>query len=93
MPPLIVIATVNVSSAILAEAVCSGALGRFANQLAARAADPGDLADIVAGALLSNPRDRQSVLEAVEVEPRLELAMQAAAAALARTASNASAPN
>jgi hypothetical protein len=62
-------------------------------QLAARAADPGDLADIVAGALLSNPRDRQSVLEAVEVEPRLELAMQAAAAALARTASSASAPN
>jgi Lon protease-like protein len=62
-------------------------------QLAARAADPGDLADIVAGALLSSPRDRQSVLEAVEVEPRLELAVQAAAAALARTASNASAPN
>jgi len=62
-------------------------------QLAARATDPGDLADIVAGALLSTPRDRQAVLEAVEIEPRLELALQAAAAALARTAINASAPN
>jgi len=62
-------------------------------QLAARAADPGDLADIVAGALIANPRERQAVLEAVELEPRLELAAQAAAAALARTTSNASAPN
>jgi uncharacterized protein len=62
-------------------------------QLAARAADPGDLADVVAGALIANPRDRQMVLEAVELEPRLELAAQAAAAALARTASNASASN
>ena len=62
-------------------------------QLAARAADPGDLADLVAGALIANPRERQAVLEAVEVEPRLELAAQAAAAALARTASNAEAPN
>jgi uncharacterized protein len=62
-------------------------------QLAARAADPGDLADLVAGALIANPRERQAVLEAVEVEPRLELAAQAAAAALARTASNAQAPN
>jgi len=63
-------------------------------QLAARAADPGDLADVVAGALLSTPRDRQAVLEAVQIEHRLELALQAAAAALARTASNASsAPN
>src|SRR5207248_5214317 len=62
-------------------------------QLAARAADPGDLADLVAGALIANPRERQAVLEAVELEPRLELAAQAAAAALARTTSNASAPN
>jgi Lon protease-like protein len=62
-------------------------------QLAARATDPGDLADIVAGALLANPRERQAVLEAVELEPRLELATQAAAATLARTASNAAAPN
>jgi Lon protease-like protein len=62
-------------------------------QLAARANDPGDLADIVAGALLANPRERQGVLEAVELEPRLQLATQAAAAALARTAFNVSAPN
>jgi Lon protease-like protein len=62
-------------------------------QLAARAQAPGDLADIVAGALLATPRERQAVLEAVELEPRLELATQAAAAALARTASSASAAN
>jgi Lon protease-like protein len=62
-------------------------------QLARRANDPGDLADIVAGALLANPRERQGVLEAVELEPRLQLATQAAAAALARTAFNVSAPN
>ena len=61
--------------------------------LAARVRDPGDLADLVAGALLEDPRDRQSVLEAVEILPRLELVTQAAAAALAQTASNASAPN
>jgi Lon protease-like protein len=62
-------------------------------QLAARAADPGDLADIVAGALLSSPRERQAVLDALDVEERLELVTQAAAAALARTASTAEAPN
>jgi len=62
-------------------------------QLASRAGDPGDLADIVAGALLANPRERQAVLEAVDVGLRLELVIQAAAAVLARTASNASAPN
>jgi len=33
------------------------------------------------------------VLDAVDLEPRLELATQAAAAALARTTSGASAPN
>lgn len=63
-------------------------------QLAARAgADPGDLADIVAGALLATPRERQAVLEAVEMEQRLDLVIQGAAGALARTASNAEAPN
>ncbi len=62
-------------------------------QLAARAQDPGDLADIVAGALLASPRERQAVLEAVDFADRLELATQAAAAALARTASSAEAPN
>lgn len=62
-------------------------------RLAARAREPGDLADVVADALLSDPGDRQAALEAVELLPRLDLATQAAAVALARTASNASAPN
>jgi uncharacterized protein len=62
-------------------------------QLAGRANDPGNLADIVAGALLTNPRERQAILEAVDLEPRLQMATQAAAAVLARTASNASARN
>ena len=62
-------------------------------QLAARAKDPGDLADVVAGAVMQAPRERQTVLETVEILPRLELVTQAAAAALAQTASNASAPN
>src|SRR2546427_1524040 len=62
-------------------------------QLAGRAADPGDLADIVAGALIPKPPDPPAGLEAVRLEPRPEPAAQAAAAALARTASNASAPN
>jgi len=61
--------------------------------LAARAHDPGDLADVVGGALLSAPHERQAVLEAADVLDRLELATQAAAAALARTASSAEAPN
>jgi len=62
-------------------------------QLATRANDPGDLADIVAGALLASPRERQAVLEAADVGQRLELVIQAAAAALARTTSSAQAPN
>jgi Lon protease-like protein len=62
-------------------------------QLATRATDAGDLADLVAGALLANPRERQAVLEAVDLEPRLQLATQAAAGALARTAANAEALN
>ncbi len=62
-------------------------------QLAARARDPGDLADVVAAAVLSSPRERQAVLEAVEILPRLELVTQAAAAALAQTAHSDAAPN
>ncbi len=62
-------------------------------QVAARARDPGDLADVVAGSLLEDPADRQAALEAVELLPRLELVTQAAAAVLAQMASNASAPN
>jgi hypothetical protein len=62
-------------------------------QLAARARDAGDLADVVAGALLSAPAERQVTLETVEILPRLELVTQAAAAALAQTTSRATAPN
>ena len=62
-------------------------------QLAARARDAGDVADLVAGALLAQPRERQDVLEAAEVEQRLDIATQAAAAALARTASRPEALN
>jgi Lon protease-like protein len=62
-------------------------------QLATRAREPGDVADIVAGALLASPRERQAVLEAVDAGDRLDLAIQAAAAALARTTSGAQARN
>ena len=62
-------------------------------QLAARAQDPGDLADIVSGALLASPRERQIALEALDPLARLDLATQAAASALAQTASTAEAPN
>jgi len=62
-------------------------------QLAARARDPGDLADLVAGALIPSPRERQQVLEAADVLDRLELATQVAAAALARTATRPEALN
>ncbi len=62
-------------------------------QLAARARDPGDLADVVAAAVISTPRERQAVLEAVEILPRLELVTQAAASMLAQTANSAEAPN
>jgi hypothetical protein len=62
-------------------------------QLVAKARDPGDLADLVAGVVMPAPRDRQAALEAVEIAGRLELVTQAVAAALAQTASNASAPN
>jgi Lon protease-like protein len=62
-------------------------------QLSARAHDPGDLADVVAGILLSSPTERQAVLEALDREQRLELVLKAAASALAQTAPRAAAPN
>ena len=55
-------------------------------QLAARAADAGELADLAAGALLESPAERQAALEAVSVVQRLEIAKQAAATQLARVA-------
>ena len=62
-------------------------------QLAARARDPGELADLVAGVLVSSSRERQLVLETVEIVERLQLVIQLAAATLAATASPAAAPN
>jgi len=52
----------------------------------ARAAGPGELADLAAGALLESPAARQAALETVALRDRLELAMQAAATQLARIA-------
>ena len=77
-------------------AICSARPGEETNALAvlaARAQDPGELADLVAGVVLESPAERQEVLEAVHLEERLSLAAQAAALALAQTASPASAPN
>lgn len=51
---------------------------------AARAATPGELADVAAAALIEAAPERQAVLEAVGVGARLELAMQAAATSLAK---------
>ena len=62
-------------------------------QLAARARDPGELADVVAGILVSSSRERQLVLETIEIVERLQLVTHLAAGALAETASPSSAPN
>jgi Lon protease-like protein len=62
-------------------------------QLAARARDPGELADVVAGVLLSSPTERQAVLEALDCEERLHLVLKAAASALAQAAPRPAAPN
>ena len=62
-------------------------------QLSARARDPGDLADVVAGVLLSSPTERQAVLEELDREERLHLVIKAAASALAQAAPRPAAPN
>jgi Lon protease-like protein len=62
-------------------------------QLAAKAHDPGDLADVVAGMLVESPKDRQAVLEAQSVSRRIEIVTQAAIAALAQSATTSAAPN
>ena len=62
-------------------------------QLAGKARDPGDLADVVAGVLMDAPTDRQAVLEAQSPAKRLELVTQAAVAALAQSASTSAVPN
>lgn len=62
-------------------------------QLAVRAKDPGELADIVAGSLLENPNEKQAALEAVRIARRLDLATQTVAGLLAQSASTDSRPN
>jgi hypothetical protein len=62
-------------------------------QLAGKARDPGDLADVVAGVLMDAPGNRQAVLEAQSLSKRLELVTQAAVAALAQSASTSAVPN
>jgi uncharacterized protein len=62
-------------------------------QLAGKAKDPGDLADVVAGVLMEEPAERQAVIEAQNIAQRLELVTQAAVAALAQSASISAAPN
>ena len=52
-----------------------------------------DLADVVAGVLLSSPTERQLVLETLDPAQRLEIVLRAAASALAQTAPRAAAPN
>ena len=77
-------------------AICSARPGEETAALAvlaARAQQPGDLADVVGGVLLEGARDRQQLLEAIHLDERLALASQAAAVVLAQTASHESAPN
>ena len=62
-------------------------------RLAANAGDASDLADIVAGAVLQSPQDRQAVLEAIHLEERLALVHEATAAILAHSPPPASARN
>jgi len=77
-------------------ALCSARPGDESTQLAqlvARAKDPGELADIVAGALLEGTNERQAVLEAPRLARRLDLAAQSVASILAQSASTDSRPN
>jgi Lon protease-like protein len=62
-------------------------------QLAAKAHDPGDLADVVAAMLMESSEERQAVLEAQRVSRRIELVTQAAIAALAQGATTSAPPN
>jgi uncharacterized protein len=71
----------------------SGPTMELLAQLAGKARDPGDLADVVAGVLMDQPSDRQAVIEAQSITTRLELVTQAAVAALAQSASTSAVPN
>jgi uncharacterized protein len=71
----------------------TGAEMEILAQLAGKARDPGDLADVVAGVLMDGPGERQAVIEAQSLSKRLELVTQAAVAALAQSASTSAVPN
>jgi uncharacterized protein len=78
----------------LALALCAirpGTTWAAVAQMAARARDPGQLADAVAGAVIESPSERQTLLEQTSVAHRLARVEAAVAAAIARTA-NASLP-
>jgi Lon protease-like protein len=55
-------------------------------QIAGRAAVPGELADVVAGAVIEDPFERQTILETLSVSRRLLRVERAVSAALALTA-------
>jgi Lon protease-like protein len=59
-------------------------------QIAGRAVVPGDLADAVAGAVIEDPFERQTILETLSVSRRLLRVERAVSAALALTAGSAS---
>jgi Lon protease-like protein len=69
-------------------ALCAAKPGPTAEALAhmaARAQEPGRLADLLGAALLESAADRQAALEAVRVEARLALVSRTVAALLAQT--------
>lgn len=59
-------------------------------QIAGRATLPGELADVVAGAAIEDPFERQTILETLSVSRRLLRVERALSAALALTAGSAS---
>ena len=77
-------------------AFCAARPGADANalaQMAARAERPGELADVVAGAVVDSAVERQALLEQLSVGLRLAHLEAAVASALARSASPSSARN
>jgi Lon protease-like protein len=69
-------------------ALCAAKPGPTAEALAhiaARAQEPGRLADLLGAALLESAADRQAALEALRVEARLALVSRTVAALLAQT--------
>jgi hypothetical protein len=66
--------------------MASGALA----QIVRRAATPGQLADVIAAAMIEDPFERQGILETLSVARRLLRVERAASASLALTAANVS---